>query len=493
MKDILYFLMDILDYGISGYLLVYLLRETLEERFQFMHGNITAGLIGLQFTLIQIFLSNSPVVKKFLYGESMFPVSSKPSILCIAVSLGISLLFCLILYKGNRIEIIYLVVTFYALMELIRFALYSFFMHMLDLSLVLHIYFFENLKLIGNKELINAINITEGSWNVTVMAITLVVFYWCLKRYKSFLFGKEHQLQLAEIALLSVSSITGLVLSVLLRCILYYQRGNEIHVLMRDNPEMNLIVPLISILCIVSIMLSARIFSMVVEDNEEKLELEIYKDRIRGMEEHMKDMERLYDGIRGMKHDMKNYISDMEALIVEQNKTLNSNVNELKEYLSGLTNSMDQLDIKYPTGNPVTDVVINRYVRQAEEKHILFQSDFIFPQNMKISAFDLSIILNNALENAVEACEKSELDKNYICMESYKKGNMFFLEIKNSFNGIVKYNEQKSMLDTLKEDTKVHGLGMKNIRKCVEKYYGKAECKVNGKEFELIIMLQGKI
>lgn len=422
----------------------------------------------------------------------MIPVSSKPSILCIAVSLTISAVFCLILYKGNSMGIVYLIITFYALMELIRFALYSSFIWILELLMYLHMYLFENAKFMGEPQLKYAISITEGIWNFTVMVIILSILYWCLKRYKSYLFVNEHELQLTEIAFLSVPSITGLALSVLLRCILYSQKGNEIHALLTDNPEMNVIVPLISILCILAIMLSVRILRIVVEDNEEKLKLEIYQDRIHSMEEHMKDVERLYDGIRGMKHDMKNYIADMEALLGEQSIVSDGNRKELNEYLNGLTNSMEQLNIKYSTGNPVTDVIVNRYLRQAEEKQISFDSEFIFPLNMTISAFDLSIILNNALENAIEACGKSEQKRHYINIESYSKRNMFFIEIKNSFNGILKYKAQESVLDTTKENTQVHGLGMKNINNCVEKYYGKTECRVNDGEFCLLIMLQGK-
>ncbi len=492
MKDLLYFLMDIFDYGMSGYLLSYLFREMLKDKFQFRNSKITGFLLGVQFLLTQIFLSNSPAVKRFLYGESMIPVSSKPSILCIAVSFMISLAFCLILYKGNKIGIAYLLVTFYALMELVRFTLYTFSIWVLDLFVDFHLYLFERTTYMKSQEFINMIGITEGVWNFAVTVMILSTFYYCLRRYKYYLLVKEHQLQLSEITFLFVPSVTGLALSVLLRCILYNRNGNEIHALLTDNPEMYVIVPLITILCILSIMLSVRILRSVAEDNEEKLKLEIYRDRIRGMEEHMKDVERLYDGIRGMKHDMKNYIADIEALLGRKGIVVTGNMEELKAYLSGLTNSMEQLDIKYPTGNPVTDVVVNRYVRRATEKQIFFQSEFIFPANMMISAFDLSIILNNALENAVEACEKTGKKGRYINIESYSRQNMFFIEIKNSFSGILKYNERKGILDTTKEDTKVHGLGMKNINNCVEKYYGKTECRVNDSEFCFLIMLQGK-
>lgn len=78
----------------------------------------------------------------------------------------------------------------------------------------------------------------------------------------------------------------------------------------------------------------------------------------------------------------------------------------LRRYLDSLQQSVDQFDMKYHTGNPVTDVVIQRYARLAEKNGIAFQTDFLFPEGMNIDAFDLSIVINNGLENAIEACKR---------------------------------------------------------------------------------------
>lgn len=53
----------------------------------------------------------------------------------------------------------------------------------------------------------------------------------------------------------------------------------------------------------------------LIDENNHKIEVSVYRDRIREMEQHIGDIENLYAGIRGMRHDMKNYIADMEALM----------------------------------------------------------------------------------------------------------------------------------------------------------------------------------
>jgi len=41
-------------------------------------------------------------------------------------------------------------------------------------------------------------------------------------------------------------------------------------------------------------------------------------------------------------------------------------------------------------------------LREAKEKQIRFISDFHYPGDTKLNAFDLSVILNNALDNCME-------------------------------------------------------------------------------------------
>lgn len=146
--------------------------------------------------------------------------------------------------------------------------------------------------------------------------------------------------------------------------------------------------------------------------------------------------------------------------------------------------------MEYNTGNPVTDVIIQRYVQLAHKNDIEFQADFIFPSNMNIDAFDFSIIINNALDNALEACKKQKEGRKTIELNAYRRENMFFIIIKNSFDGAITRDKKDGRLITTKFDSENHGLGLRNIEVCAEKYYGKVETTVRDKEFELAVMLQ---
>lgn len=111
-----------------------------------------------------------------------------------------------------------------------------------------------------------------------------------------------------------------------------------------------------------------------------------------------------------------------------------------------------------------------------------------------ISAFDISIILNNSLNNALEACENlKELKPEEplsISIEAYCKNNMFFIEVINTFDGMIRYEKKDDILLTRKENYFEHGLGFQNIRKCAEKYLGSAEYSYEAKQFCVTVMLQ---
>ena len=190
-----------------------------------------------------------------------------------------------------------------------------------------------------------------------------------------------------------------------------------------------------------------------------------------------------------MKHDMKNYIADIDALM--KTGTQNQSGQEaLRQYLDSLQTAVEQLDMKHNTGNPVTDVILQRYMRLCQENAIDFKADFIFPADMNIDAFDISIIINNALDNALEACKRQENGSKYIKLTAYRKENMFFIIVKNSFDGRLSQDGTSGRLCTSKQDSKNHGLGLRNIEVCAEKYYGRTESLVEDKEFELAVMLQ---
>lgn len=487
MKDIIYALFDIMVYFIQGLLLVTLLKAA-QARFQFAKKNMNEAILLIQYVSIQIFLHYSNLVQNFLYGKSMMIQDSRQSILPVLVSMLITCAIGLLLLKEKRLKTIYYVVTFYSIIELVKFAFYSISLWVFENLMNCNLYLYIDKQVYGEKMFYAAISAIEFLWNMLFNFTILFLSYKIIKRIKKYLEMKEAY-QKSELIFLLFPSVIGLLLCLMIRSMMFSMDGTDIHLLLNSRPEMNFLIPGTSLLCIIMIVLAAKMLRKLIDESNKKIEVSVYQDRIKEMEQHIGDIENLYAGIRGMKHDMKNYIADMDALMNDESGK-QSDQTALKQYLDSLQASVNQLDMEYNTGNPVTDVIIQRYVQLAHKNDIEFQADFIFPSNMNIDAFDFSIIINNALDNALEACKKQKEGRKTIELNAYRRENMFFIIIKNSFDGAITRDKKDGRLITTKFDSENHGLGLRNIEVCAEKYYGKVETTVRDKEFELAVMLQ---
>ena len=490
MKDIIYVILDIVVYFAQGLLLVTLL-TTAQARFQFTRKYMSEAILLVQYVTVRLVLHYSSMVTNILYGNNMTIQDSRQSILPVLVGMFITVAISLLLFNEKRLKIVYYVVTFYAVIELVKFAFYSISLWLFENLMSCNLYLYIDKQIYGEKMFYAAGSVIEILWNILFDFAILFLSYKIIKSIKKYLEMKEVY-QKSELIFLLFPSVIGLLLCLMIRSMMFSMDGMDIHLLLDSRPEMNFLIPGTSLLCIIMVILAAKMLRKLIDESNKKIEVSVYQDRIKEMEQHIGDIENLYTGIRGMKHDMKNYIADIDAL-VNQESEHHSEQAALKQYLNSLQASVEQLDMKYNTGNPVTDTIIQRYVQLTQKNDIDFKADFIFPSNMNIDAFDLSIIINNALDNALEACKRQKDGKKTIELNAYQRENMFFIIIKNSFDGTLTRNEIDGRLLTTKTDSKNHGLGLRNIELCAEKYYGKAETTVKDKEFELAVMLQKRM
>ncbi len=109
--------------------------------------------------------------------------------------------------------------------------------------------------------------------------------------------------------------------------------------------------------------------------------------------------------------------------------------------------------------------------------------------------FDMGIILNNLLDNAIEACEKLETGKGFVRLSLKRKKQFLILCVENSFDGVVPVSKGSSLPPTTKQSIlpgiiTEHGIGLENVRDIAERYFGGVNIKVKGDVFHVTVMLQ---
>ena len=117
---------------------------------------------------------------------------------------------------------------------------------------------------------------------------------------------------------------------------------------------------------------------------------------------------------------------------------------------------------------------------------IRFECDFRYPENTKLDAFDVSVILYNALNNCMESVNG---EKPYIRIQAFRKNSVFMLIISNSFEGRLFTNPADGLPYTTKKGSG-HGIGLKNMLRVAKKYMGDLSFEQNGNEVMVGIMLQ---
>ncbi len=295
-----------------------------------------------------------------------------------------------------------------------------------------------------------------------------------------------------EIWYLLTPCITVLCIDLTMRLMAYSVDNSALMIIYERVPETLVLLPVMSILLLGIIVSSVILFRGIVQVKDEERKRMLLENRMADVHRQIEDLQDIYGDIRGLRHDLRNHIANLTSYM--RNRSIEAD-RELEAYLDGMENTVARLDFTDRTGSPMLDVILHQIRQQAKRKNISFAVEFHYPEKASFDIYDISVILNNALQNAVEACEKLEGERR-IDLRSYERGSLFFLEIENDFEGELVWEKNTDLPSTTKEEKRMHGLGLDNIRRCARKYRGDIEIRVMEKEkrrvFQLTVMLYRK-
>lgn len=297
-----------------------------------------------------------------------------------------------------------------------------------------------------------------------------------LKTYRN----KSVDMTAKELIMLLVPSLMGMIAYRIIRNyrMFYLLEGGENRVLY------DVLIVLFCAVSIISIVVVIVLYQDIKAKQEENRQAESLAIQIGNIRRHIGQVEDLYQGIRGVRHDMTNHILTLERLYEENRvKEAIAYGTELKTTLAGMSGEM-------ASGNAVTDVILQEQKREAEKLQISFRSEFYYPKDTAINAFDISVILNNALQNAIEYVQQSKTP--YLSIRSYHRNNAYMIEVCNSFDGELQWDTESGLPATSKEKADGHGYGLLNIRRVARKYSGDIAIDVKDGEFCLSVMLMMK-
>jgi sensor histidine kinase YesM len=182
---------------------------------------------------------------------------------------------------------------------------------------------------------------------------------------------------------------------------------------------------------------------------------------------YVDNIQDMLKSMQAQRHDFNNHINCIYGLLQLKKP------DEARKYIDRLAEEALVFSNLIDTGNPVLSSLLNTKIAAAERDRIQLQTDIRLPETITIEPIDISIIIGNLLDNALEACAVLEGAEKNIKLEVYTNNNNFYIKVKNSKSEqIITDAANLESRFTNKPDTANHGFGLFNIKKTVNKYGG---------------------
>lgn len=236
-----------------------------------------------------------------------------------------------------------------------------------------------------------------------------------------------------------------------------------------------------TIICIV-ILLIINVFVFYFYDElmkfyESKIEKTILQQQSNAYLKQLEIINQSKENLKTFRHDLKNHVLSLKYYIDSQNRE------DAIKYLDNIFEYINYSKEYAKSGNSEIDSLINYKMDLAEKYNIKVDVDLAIPEKLNINSFDLSIIIGNLLDNAIEAASKAE--EKFINISLELDRNVLYISISNSYYGKLKFNGRK--LATTKNEN--HGLGLNSALKSIEKYMGTMNLHYDNRIFYVDILI----
>lgn len=220
------------------------------------------------------------------------------------------------------------------------------------------------------------------------------------------------------------------------------------------------------------------LYNMLLKVLASQYENEILHQRVEGYANQLDIMLQGEEKVRALKHDMKHHMNELKILAAKgENRAIEEYIGSMEEFIANPNEIVS-------SGNLEIDSVMNHMLRRAKQELLTVDVNVRLPKSVDHS-FDINVILGNLLENAIEAARQTEEKKLNVNIELQQ--GFLRIQIENSYTGKLEKRHRKLL--TTKNTKGLHGIGLENVRKIVEKYDGTMEVCPDSDMFRVMLIL----
>ncbi len=178
-------------------------------------------------------------------------------------------------------------------------------------------------------------------------------------------------------------------------------------------------------------------------------------------EKHLNEVRSIHKEMRGYKHDFHHHLQALKGQLEA------GEVDRALAYIEQLDNQLMNVDTLLKTGNVSLDAILSAKIAQAKAENIAVTVKANVPDALTISDLELSIIIGNLLDNAIEAC-RTVTGERFIRIFISMKGTMLYFSMLNAAGA--KKKKTGSLFATHKDG--VHGFGLRRAEAILEEHGG---------------------
>lgn len=217
----------------------------------------------------------------------------------------------------------------------------------------------------------------------------------------------------------------------------------------------------------------------IIKDIKEKSEERLLKEKIDIQYKYYLNLQESQNKVKKLYHDINNHIFCI--------KNLSYDKEDVNKYIEEMSKELNQFKEIHNTGNMILDIILNEKQNICNENNIDLTCDVNFSKCNFIEMTDVCSIFSNILDNAIEACNKTYMDKKYIKIRGTLVKSYYVIRCENSKTN--KLEIKNSKIITSKKDKFIHGIGLKSVKSSIKKYNGDLEIEDFKNKFLLQIYI----
>lgn len=195
-----------------------------------------------------------------------------------------------------------------------------------------------------------------------------------------------------------------------------------------------------------------------------------------------------YDRMEKVNLEQSNYMHDLKFMLrTIGNLAVQDQNEEITSVIQNMKIRIGAMEEEFFCKNKVLNTILCEKKKEAIDNKINYQA-YVEPGIPLdfIQDIDIIIIMGNIIDNAIEATKK--IDYGYIDINVFatQKGHFLMIRVENKFDGIVK--KKGDDFCSTKQEPDKHGIGLKNVADCVNKYGGILQIDVNDNIFTVSVI-----